>query len=147
MQVPHAMPGHGRNTPRRSAWACRRFECRPPHAESRFWCLVSTPALAGHNAAGRAFLSWDRAGADTVLAAVPLAPFALYLHLRDAPDVRALAARIVWTTGTSAPPCFFLQSSDEPELSTPPDSLLGWAVHEPPGAGFQGDTSFAWSAM
>lgn len=107
--------------------------------------LVPTPGHAGHNAGGHAHLSWDRAGADSVLTAVPVAPFALYLHLRDAPDIRALAVRIAWTSGTAAPPCFFLQSSPEPELSVPPELLFGWAVQESPGAGFQGDSAYHWT--
>jgi hypothetical protein len=80
--------------------------------------LVPSVVLAGNNAGGRAFLSWNRAGTDTVLSEIPVAPFPLFLHLRDAPDVHALAARIRWTTNTEdAPPCYFLVSSPSPDYS------------------------------
>lgn len=111
-----------------------------------FAVLLSSVGFAGNNAGGRAFLSWDRAGTDTVLTEIPAAPSPLFLHLRDAPDVHALAARIRWTTNTEdAPPCYFLASSPGPDSSTPQGGLFGWAVNAPPGRDFEGDSTYTWT--
>lgn len=108
--------------------------------------LDSSMALAGNNAGGQAFLSWDRAGSVSGLTEIPAAPFPLFLHLRDAPDVHALAARIIWTTNTEgAPPCYFLTSSPGPDSSTPQDSLFVWAVNAPPEQDFEGDSTYTWT--
>lgn len=108
--------------------------------------LLPSAPFAGDNAGGRVHLSWDRAGTDSVLLATPVVPFALYLHLSDAPDVRAIAAKLVWTTNRAdRPPCYALVSSPPPEPTVPPDSLFGWAVEEHPGADFRGDSSYAQS--
>ena len=108
--------------------------------------LVSSVSLAGNNAGGQAFLSWDRAGTDSVLTEIPAAPFPLFLHLREAPDVHALAARIIWTTNTEgAPPCYTLVSSSTPDPTLAPDSLRGWAFDTPPGQDFDGDTTYTWT--
>lgn len=104
-------------------------------------------AAAGSNAGGTAFLSWDRAGADSIHRATPIAPFALFLHLRDAPDVRALAVKVTWTTNMAdRPPCYAIVSSPPPEAAAHPDSLFGWAVDEHPGASFRGDSSY-WQSI
>lgn len=109
--------------------------------------VLPAPSLAGSNAGGTAFLSWDRAGTDSVLQATPMAPFALFLHLRQAPEVRALAVKLTWTTNaTDRPPCYAVISSPAPEVTVHPDSLFGWAVDEPPGASFLGDSSY-WQSI
>ncbi len=111
-----------------------------------FAALVPSTASAGNNAGGRAFLSWDRAGMDSVLTEVPVAPFPLFLNLRDAPDVHALAARIIWTTNTEgAPPCYMLVSASAPDAAPAPDSLGGWAFDSRPGQDFNGDTTYTWT--
>lgn len=107
----------------------------------------SSAAHAGSNSGGRAFLSWDRAGADSVLHATPIGPFALFLHLREAPDVRTLAVKVTWTTNaTDRPPCYAIVSPPPPEAAVHPDSLFGWAVDEHPGASFRGDSSY-WQSI
>lgn len=74
--------------------------------------VLPVPALAGSNVGGTVFLSWDRAGTDSVLHATPIAPFALFLHLRQAPEVRALAVKLTWTTNaTDRPPCYAVSSA------------------------------------
>lgn len=108
--------------------------------------LHALPCQAGNNAGGVAFLSWDRAGRDTVLCKVPVTPFPLYLHLANAPDVRALAAKVDWTTRTTdSPPCYNIVSSAAPESPGPPDSLHGWAFELDPERDFNGDSTYPWT--
>ncbi len=87
--------------------------------------LLPSTSLAGANAAGRAFLTWDRAGTVSSLSWAPAIPFPLFLQIRDAPDVRALAARVVWYPRDSTRSCYDLVSGFGADPSTPPDSLYG----------------------
>jgi hypothetical protein len=122
--------------------------CRLPIALAlAIGLLVSSRdfALAGVNAAGSASLSWDRADADTILTSIPSTPFSLFLHLHDAPDVRALAVRLIWTTNTVAPPCYSVESGSAPGAASSPDSLRGWTYNTLPGAEFDGDTTYTWT--
>src|SRR5215813_1778087 len=65
--------------------------------------LRSAPlATAGNNASASATLSWDRAGTVTSLMAAPGAHFPFFVHLENAPDIRALAIWIKWTPYDSA---------------------------------------------
>jgi hypothetical protein len=104
------------------------------------------PCHAGNNAGGVAFLSWDRAGRDTLLSQIPATPFPLFLHLQNAPDVRALAVKVDWTTRTTdAPPCYTTASSSAPASPSEPDSLHGWTFDSRPGRDFGGDTTYTWT--
>lgn len=107
--------------------------------------LIPIVSTAGNNAGGSAFLSWHRSGVDTVLTSVPSTTFPLFLHLRAAPDVRALATRIIWTTRTVDPPCYSVVSAAEPDATTLPDSLYGWSFDSPPGQDFGDDTTYTWT--
>lgn len=111
--------------------------------------LPTLSAQAGNNTGGRAYLSWDRAGAIYARGAVPTVGAPLYLHLQNAPDVHQLAATIRWTTDqeVDTPPCYALVSSAAPVADTPADSLCGWAVDVSPAQPFQGDPGYTWSIL
>ena len=112
--------------------------------------LLTIPApraLAGSNAAGRVFLSWDRAGLQYARGTVAPIGAPLYLHLLGAPDVQQLGVTISWTTDLeeATVPCYSLVSSSAAGADTPADSLCGWATSIAPGLPLLDDPSYTWS--
>jgi len=105
----------------------------------------SSPALAGKNQDGAAFLTWDQAGRLATRSDAPEGPFPLYLQLRNAPDIRALAVHITWYPRDPTRACYELITGTGPAPSAPPDSLYGWATAVPPGTAFAGDTLYGWT--
>ena len=100
--------------------------------------FLPVPSHAGYNASGSAWLSWDEAAFVTDLRTVPSNPFPLFVQLKNAPDVRALAIHLRWSPLDPLGQCY----SVLPATGT---ATCGAAVSNPPGAGFEGDTSYTWS--
>jgi hypothetical protein len=100
-------------------------------------------AVAGANHAGRAYLSWDRAGSQSLLRAVPSEANPLYLHLAGAPDVVELAAVLRWTPCDSLGPRYVVVDASLDPFA-PPDSLSGWATRSEAAREFAGDPDYDW---
>lgn len=93
-------------------------------------CLIAllmaiSTANAGENANGTATLSWDDAELVTDLPTLPASTFPIFVHLRNAPDVRALALNLRWFADTSYTVLPAAPSSDC-GWSTPTDSLVAF---------------------
>lgn len=98
---------------------------------------------AGANRAGRAWLSWGRVGTKRALSPAPHVAFPLFLHLRDAPDIRALTASAIWLTGDSMSCGYQLISSGvDPDLA--PDSLNDSATDGALPQAIGRDSTFEW---
>src|SRR5688572_30327403 len=87
-------------------------------------------SLAGNNANGKAWLSWDREGFTTRVVSSAAADSSLYLHLADAPDIEGLGIEIRWSTGDSAG-CYRFVPTD-------PQTDCGWTTETPPSEPFGG---------
>ena len=109
--------------------------------------LVSSvnAAIAGQNAQGKAWLSWDRAGSVRNLGSPARTSFPLYLQLRQVVDMRALAVHFTWSPYDSTCHAFTLQSASSANPALAADSLCGLASSSPPHAAFAGDSTYTWS--
>ena len=110
--------------------------------------LTASRGFAGGNAGGQAFLSWDRAGVVTSLNSVPATSFPLYLHLHNAPDIRALAVWIKWTPFDSTNRCYDLVPDPASAAAGAyRDSACGLGKAVNPHSDFAGDTTYSWSIV
>ncbi len=100
--------------------------------------FLPTSSHAGANAGASAWLSWDEAGLVTELKAVPSEAFPLFVHVKNALDVRALAIHLRWSPFDPLGDCY----SVLPATAT---ASCGWAMAIPPGGDFEGDSSYTWS--
>ncbi len=100
--------------------------------------MMAHESLAGVNAGGAARLSWDQAG-TTDLSVVPSTPFPLFLFLDGVTDVRSLAVSLRWTPFDSVG-CYAV-------VSAAADTGCAWAVADPPGGDFEGDSTYTWSIV
>jgi len=93
---------------------------------------------AGNNAAGSVSLSWDSTVMTSDRSSVPSGGCPLYVQLTNARDIAALAVTIRWYPFDSPGSCYRLASVDS-------GSGCGWATAVPPGAQFNGDSSYTWT--
>jgi hypothetical protein len=115
---------------------------------SLLFIMALAPAVfAGNNAGGRAWLSWDRPGNVSTLSSAPVEAFPLYVQLRDATDVRALAMNVVWSPYDSLSRCYAITSAVPSGPETQPDSAFGAISALPPTGSFDGDSSYTWSIL
>jgi hypothetical protein len=111
------------------------FARAPLAAGTLLLLLLATPSLAGHNADGMAWLSWDSTGASQNLDAVGNAAFPLFVHVTNATDIRALGAAIRWYPKDSTGACYSL-------LPGAPNQSYGWATDANPHSSIAGDSSY-----
>ena len=93
---------------------------------------------AGNNATGSVSLSWDSTVMTPDRSSVPSGGCPLYVQLTEARDIVALAVTIRWYPFDSPGSCYRLASADS-------GSGCGWATAAPPGAQFNGDSSYTWT--
>jgi hypothetical protein len=95
------------------------------------------PCLAGGNAGGRAWLSWDQGGTATDHPGFSPGTIPLFLHIADAPDIQVLAVDLRWFPNYPAEMCYTV-------IPAVTDTSCGWATLDAPSGGFEGDATYTW---
>ncbi len=104
-------------------------------------CSETQLGIAGNNAGGTAWLTWDRSQVISNLTPVPPGPFPLYLRLAGASDIRQLAIYLTYSPADSLG-CYRITP-----VSSDTSALCGWNTAVHPGADFDGDTTYTWSIV